>query len=905
VDGHRIIGGQGYMAPGGREGEERRSAFVSVQTGFVPAVLERADDGGPTPLAVPIAPLPGYPAEPVRPSVRGKFLYAGDAKLLVRGVTYGTFRPDEHGNLFPARDVVERDLTAMAASGLNAVRTYTVPPVWLLDLAAERDLRVLVGLPWEQHVAFLDDRRLARSIVRRVRAGVRACAGHPALLGYAMGNEVPGPIVRWHGARRTERFLRRLHDACKDEDPGALVTYVNFPPTEYLDLSFVDFLCFNVYLESQERLAAYLARLQNIAGDRPLVMAEIGLDSRRNGEEKQAEVLDWQVRTAFSSGCAGAFVFAWTDEWHRGGHDIHDWDFGLTTREGRPKPALAAVSGAFAEAPLADRDWPRVSVVVCAHNAERTIGECLDRLAALDYPDYEVIVVDDGSTDATADIVAERDARLIRTPNEGLSSARNTGLEACTGSIVAYIDSDAYPDPQWLKYLAASFLDSDHAGIGGPNIAPADSPRVAQCVARAPGGPIHVLLSDLEAEHIPGCNMAFRREALAAIGGFDPRYRAAGDDVDVCWRIRERGETLGFSPAAMVWHHPRDSVRAYWRQQRGYGRAEALLERKWPEKYNAAGHVSWEGRLYGGGTARTLFRGRGRIYHGTWNTALFQRVYEPRPGWLGHLTLMPEWHVVTAGLGIVGLAGVLWPPLFAALAIAMLAVGVSALQAALAGARSLAPEWRLGPRRERVVLTCTTAVLHLLQPLARLSGRLRHGLTPWRIRRPVTAVPLLWRTCTMWSEKWQAFDAWMGRLERNIADMELVAMRGGDYDAWDLEVRGGLLAGARLRAAVEEHGAGRQLLRFRVQPRPMAMAVVLVAAVVAGAAAAAVAAAWAAVAALAVAGGLIAARAGHECLIAASALRQATLQVEHDVAVEQGSPPPNAPAVEPTPVVSP
>src|SRR5919108_4628548 len=130
------------MAPGGRDGQERRSAFVRMQTASVPTMLERADGGGTAPLTVPIAP-PGHPAQPVRPSVRGKFLYAGDRKLLVRGVTYGTFRPDRHGSPFPAPDAVRRDLAAMAASGLNAVRTYTVPPVWLLDLAAELDLRVL------------------------------------------------------------------------------------------------------------------------------------------------------------------------------------------------------------------------------------------------------------------------------------------------------------------------------------------------------------------------------------------------------------------------------------------------------------------------------------------------------------------------------------------------------------------------------------------------------------------------------------------------------------------------------------------------------------------------------------------------------------------------------------------
>ena len=101
---------------------------------------------------------------------------------------------------------------------------------------------------------------------------------------------------------------------------------MNYPTTEYLQLPFLDLVCFNVYLETQERLEAYLARLQNIAGDRPLLMGEVGLDSRRNGEYIQADVLDWQIRTIFAAGCAGTFVFAWTDEWHRGGHDIQDWD---------------------------------------------------------------------------------------------------------------------------------------------------------------------------------------------------------------------------------------------------------------------------------------------------------------------------------------------------------------------------------------------------------------------------------------------------------------------------------------------------------------------------------------------------------------------------------------------------
>ncbi|OLE61277.1 MAG: hypothetical protein AUI36_11715 [Cyanobacteria bacterium 13_1_40CM_2_61_4] len=409
-------------------------------------------------------------------------------------------------------------------------------------------------------------------------------------------------MARWLGRRKVERYLERLYRIVKQEDPDGLVTYVNYPTTEYLRLPFLDFVCFNVYLESQHRFEAYLARLQNIAGDRPLLMSELGLDALRNGEGGQARSLDWQVRTAFAAGCGGVFVFAWTDEWYRHGHDVEDWAFGLTRADRSPKPALETVREAFAEAPFAPSlPWPRVSVVVCSHNGARTIRDSLEGLRRLEYPDYEVIVVDDGSTDDTAAIAGQYDVRLIRTPNRGLSSARNTGLAVATGEIVAYLDDDAYPDPHWLTYLTATFLSTSQVGVGGPNIAPAGDGPIAECVARAPGGPVHVLVTDREAEHIPGCNMAFRTAYLEAVGGFDPRFRTAGDDVDVCWRLQDRGWTLGSHPAAVVWHHRRNSVRTYWRQQIGYGRAEAMLERKWPEKYNDVGHVRWTGRMYGSG----------------------------------------------------------------------------------------------------------------------------------------------------------------------------------------------------------------------------------------------------------------------------------------------------------------
>jgi O-antigen biosynthesis protein len=758
-----------------------------------------------------------------RPRVQGKFIFLGYEKLYIRGVTYGPFRPEEGSDENYKPEVVEWDFAEMMANGLNAVRTYTVPPRWLLDAAQRHGLRVMVGLPWEQHVAFLDDRERTRSIEQRVRAGVAACAGHPAVLCYAIGNEVPAPIVRWYGHSRIERFLKQLYRAAKTEDPGGLFTYVNYPSTEYLQLPFLDLVTFNVYLEERERLEAYLARLHNLADDRPVVMAEIGLDSRRNGEDVQAYALDWQVRTTFAAGCAGAFVFAWTDEWHRGGYDIEDWDFGLTRRDRQPKPALAVVREAFAEVPFPpDMPWPRISVVVCSHNGERTIQDCLEGLLELEYPDHEVIVVDDGSSDATAAIVSGHPVRFISTANNGLSSARNAGMEAATGEIVAYLDDDARPDPDWLTHLAAVFMNTEHAGVGGPNISPPSDGLIADCVAKSPGNPVHILLSDGEAEHIPGCNMAFRRDCLQAIGGFDTRFRVAGDDVDACWRLQEHGWTLGFSPAAVVWHHRRNSIRAYWKQQLGYGEAEALLERKWPEKYTAAGHVSWAGRIYGEGLVRTLAWGRGRVYHGVWGSAPFQSLYEPAPGGLFPMAAMPEWYLVIFGLGTLSALGLLWAPLLLAVPLLILAVCLSLAQAGLNAARARFGESTRGStfssRLYRLELRGLTAFLHLLQPLARLWSRMRYGLlVPWR-HGPRDLAPPWPRTTVTWRERWRAPEQWLIPIEAALRACQVAVRRGGEYDRWDLEVRRGMLGAVRLRVLIEEHGAGRQLLRFRVWP---------------------------------------------------------------------------------------
>src|SRR5215211_5213634 len=755
----------------------------------------------------------------LRPRTRGKFLFAGEEKLYVCGVTYGPFRPDENGSEYHSPEAVERDFSQIAANGLTSVRTYTSPERWLLDAAQRHGLRVMVGLSWwEQHLASLIDKGRVESIKEHIRTGVSDCVGHPAVLCYVIGNEIPAPIVRWYGRRRVERFLKELYEIANAEDPEGLVTYVNYPTTEYLQLPFLDFVSFNVYLEEQQRFEAYLARLHNIAGNRPVLMGEIGLDSRSNGEDAQAHSVKWQIRTALASGCAGAVVFSWTDEWFTGGYDIEDWDFGLTDRDRRPKPALAAAREAFVEVPLpADLPRPRVSVIVCSYNGERTLPDCLEGLLSLEYPSFEVIVVDDGSTDSTAAIAQEYGYRLITTKNLGLSNARNVGMTAATGEIVAYIDDDARPDPHWLTYLAATFLSTEHAGVGGPNLTHPDDGPIAECIGQAPGNPIHVLISDAEAEHIPGCNMAFRKDCLEEVGGFDPRFHVAGDDVDVCWRLQQRGWTLGFSPAAVVWHHRRNSIRAYWKQQHGYGKAEALLETKWPEKYNAAGHLVWAGRVYHEGTLQTLAWSRGRIYQGTWGSAPFQSLYPPASNGLWSLLATPEGYLAIVALAALSALGALWRPLLFFLPLLALTAGARLVQVGLSTSRA-SFTGSMRSRFSQVKRFSLTAFLHLLHPLARLHGRMLHGLTPWRGHHALgRSLPRL-RTTTIWSERWHAAEERLQSIEAIFREHVITVHRGGNYDRWDLEMRRGMLGAVRLLMSIEEYPAGKQLLRFRTWP---------------------------------------------------------------------------------------
>ncbi|MDB5362695.1 MAG: glycosyl transferase family 2 [Rhodospirillales bacterium] len=767
-------------------------------------------------IAPTAAPL--VPYGPVR--VEGKFFFSGTEKFFLKGVTYGPFPVGEDGTQFPVPERVHQDFALMVEAGVNTLRVFTVPPVWMLDIAAEFGLKVLAGIPWSQHITFLDSEETKAEIRRMVMAGVRSLNRHRALLAYMIGNEIPPDMIRWHGPDKVRAFLIDLVKEVKAFDPTGLVSYANFPSTEYLTVDFTDFLCFNVYLHNESAFRRYIARLHNLAVDRPLVLTEFGMDSMREGTHHQAETIGWQVRTAFELGCAGTCVFAWTDEWFTGGHLIEDWEFGIVDKDRAKKPAFETVQANYKGVlPPALGSYPRVSVVVCAYNADRTMDQCLASLEHMNYPNYEVIVVNDGSTDRTLEISQRYEyCRIISQPNKGLSVARNVGAEAATGEIVAYTDSDCVVDKDWLTYLVAKMQHKGLSAVGGPNFPPPEDDLVPAAVAVSPGGPTHVLVSDEVAEHIAGCNMAFKRDVLLELGGFDPTYRAAGDDVDICWRFQNAGYTIGFAPAAVVWHFRRNTVEAYLNQQKGYGKAEALVYSKHPLRFNLFGQAKWLGRIYGDLSASLLLSRRPVIYSGVFGRGLFQTMYEPPSSLAAFLPLTFEWNIVSIVLAFVGLVAggwwlLLWVPL------------LTTWTMCISGALKAPIDRRFRSLKARALI----ALLIYLGPILRGWTRAK-----WRVKEsnavdhlPVEPIQqqarLDWRNRALflsyWGQNYEEKEVLLAGLMEFLVPRKYFLQMDEGWSDWDLKIARGLWSRAFVMVCTEDHGGEKRAMRVRCSMR--------------------------------------------------------------------------------------
>jgi len=223
------------------------------------------------------------------------------------------------------------------------------------------------------------------------------------------------------------------------------------------------------------------------------------------------------------------------------------------------------------------------SVIIAARNMGRTVGECVLATLSQSVPRnlYEVIVVDDGSTDQTAAIARRCGVRTLSQRSSGLAAARNTGAQAARGDIVVFLDADCVPKLDWLAQMVSPFADSKIVGVKGAYQTNQSGllPRLIQ----AEWDDTYRRLQENNAiDLVDGYSAAYRRDAFLAAGGFDPSF-AAASDVELSCRLTKAGHRLVFAPKAAVYHYHGNSLTSYVEEAIRSGLWRSLLYARHPE----------------------------------------------------------------------------------------------------------------------------------------------------------------------------------------------------------------------------------------------------------------------------------------------------------------------------------
>jgi len=209
------------------------------------------------------------------------------------------------------------------------------------------------------------------------------------------------------------------------------------------------------------------------------------------------------------------------------------------------------------------KNSPEISVVVCTYNRAEYLEVCLLSLHRQSHPDYEIIVVNGPSTDGTDRVLQKYPGIKVILQKElnGLSFARNLGISAAKGEIVAFIDDDAVADAKWLERLAAGYEDSDIGGVGGLVYGPKrthyhfDNGIIGKCGIPDPIREPEAVAKKGEFTILMGTNCSFRRSALLEVGGFDPYFRYYHDESELCVRITKAGYRIVYQRDAIVVHY--------------------------------------------------------------------------------------------------------------------------------------------------------------------------------------------------------------------------------------------------------------------------------------------------------------------------------------------------------------
>ena len=441
------------------------------------------------------------------------------------------------------------DLKAAHTSGLILSEGQSQPA---LDVVAAAGMVAMVELALASG-DLVSSSRFAELVSRVAHAG-NVYRSHPGLLGYLIDcSPEPSAEGPYHFAEKTvRRRLSALIRILKEHAPNALVAIKRRSATLAPVVAEEDFLyCCGARLQDRE-LRLWIESLHRLAGPRPLVIEFTKASSR------QAEA----VAEAFGAGAAGLVATSVPAPPSR------DW---LGIRMLRPAETMpfASLEGAGPQQPSS---CPLVSVVVCALKGERTLERCLRSLSQLAYPNFEVLVVADGGCAGVSEVAAQfRQFRAIGQSNQGLGAARNAGLKAARGEIVAFVEPDFAVDSDWLTFMVRAMQEGQLDACCGPACVPPETAKLAACVVAArPSLPSTGL-----GEAMARSNLAFTKDVLQRAGGFERKYKGFDADADLCCKIEGSGAKLGYSPVALVWNLRPYPLRNFLSRQGSYGRVDA------------------------------------------------------------------------------------------------------------------------------------------------------------------------------------------------------------------------------------------------------------------------------------------------------------------------------------------
>jgi len=223
---------------------------------------------------------------------------------------------------------------------------------------------------------------------------------------------------------------------------------------------------------------------------------------------------------------------------------------------------------------------PALSVIVPAYNVAQTLGECLAALLDQSVPrsEYEVIAVDDGSTDSTPEVVKRYGVRLLSQLHQGPAAARNLGVSQASGEIVLFTDADCAPAREWIEEMVKPLAESDVVAVKG-----AYRTRQKALLARFIQAEFEERYTLLERERyvdfVDSHSAAYRKAEFLAAGGFDPDFMLS-EDVDLSYKLSRQRHKMVFNPQAIVYHHHPEMLSVYFRAkfQRAYWRTKSYRQ---------------------------------------------------------------------------------------------------------------------------------------------------------------------------------------------------------------------------------------------------------------------------------------------------------------------------------------